>query len=82
MKTIDSQEPPPEGVSGNPSAVGIKMPRARVVEGTDVIECLTEDPLCHWGFAFGDRMFCSHPSKNRIAEGNLFGDCQAIFSSP
>jgi len=82
MEATDNQNNLLARRSDAQSAVDATARRARVIEGTDVIECLTDDPICHWGFTFGDRMFCSHPSNKLIAEGARFSDCPTTFSLP
>lgn len=84
MENISDQENPPVSVNGSDaqSAACMTAHRARMIDGTDVVECLTDDPICHWGFTFGGRIFCNHPSNKLISEGTLFNDCPATFSLP
>lgn len=79
MEAIDNQKQSPAGGSDNQLAACASARRARMVEGTDVVECLADDLICHCGFTFGDRVFCSHPSRNLIADGAMLEGYQATF---
>lgn len=74
MEAIDNQKQSPAGASNNQLAAC-----ARMVEGTDVVECLADDLICHCGFILGCRVFCSHPSRNLIADGAMLEGYPATF---
>ena len=41
--------------------------RVRMINDTDLAECLMEVMRCQWAVHFGDERFCKHPSANQYA---------------
>jgi len=40
--------------------------RARLLGGTDLVECMMEAIGCQWAVPFGQGKFCKHPSAGRL----------------
>lgn len=52
--------------------------RARMFcSATNLVECLVTVDSCQWHLPFGTGMFCKHPLKRKIAEGELLSGWSA-----
>lgn len=61
MDKISPQAPQPDSHMKDWSAC-----RTRLLDGTDIAECLTEAIRCQWARTFRDGRICKHPSAKKF----------------
>jgi len=57
--------------AGRNQTTGATVCRARRLGASNLVECQTEIPSCHWHIPFGEGRLCGHISNQIIAMGVL-----------